>query len=139
MDTGETPQHPAETPDNTPSIQCTACESALRSPGRDTVSFLLVDRFTIPLVGCENHLKQFSSICGLTAESDTTLLSHPPAGGVPCPGCRHARHTVEQPVVPLHGGALAVLACPRHQSEIVARFREGLQTRHHLTASLDQF
>lgn len=139
MDTVDTHQLSADTPDSQQSIRCDACESALRSPGRETISFLLLDQFTIPLVGCNDHLEQFSSICGLTTEKGVKLLDHRPAGGLPCPGCRHASYNTQQPIIPLEGGALAVLACPTHQSDIINRFRTGLRTQHQLTSALDAF
>jgi len=66
MGTVELDHPPADPADSPSSIRCTACDAALRSPGRDTVSFLLVDQLTIPLVGCPDHLTQFSTVCGLT-------------------------------------------------------------------------
>jgi len=139
MDTVDTPQLPTDSPDGSRQIQCTACESALRSPGRETVSFLLLDRFTIPLVGCDDHLEQFGALCGLATEDSAELLDHRPAGGLPCPGCRHAPYKTEQPIVPIGGGGLALLACPTHQSDIIARFRAGQNIRNRLTSSIDAF
>jgi hypothetical protein len=137
MDIVDTLQSQRDSPNGQQSIQCTACESALHSPGRDTISFLLLDQFTIPLVGCDDHLEQFSSLCGLATENSAELLNHRPAGGLPCPGCRHAPYSTQQPVVPIGSGGLALLACPTHQSDIIGRFRTGLQIRHQLDASLD--
>ncbi len=137
MDTADTPQSPTDSPDRHRSIQCAACESALHSPGRETISFLLLDQLTIPLVGCDDHLEQFSSLCGLATDNSPELLGHRPAGGLHCPGCRHAPYDTHQPVVPIGSGGLAVLACPTHQSDIVGRFRAGLRIRDQLTASLD--
>jgi len=133
----DTNQPPEDGLANQPSIRCTACNSALQSPGRDTVSFLLIDHLKIPIVGCGDHLEQFSSVCGLTTEADPELLGHLPAGGVPCIGCRQERYTPEQSLLRIDGGALAVLACPTHQSAIIDRYRTGLQTQQHLTSSLD--
>lgn len=137
MDDADTAPHTADALDEHPSIRCEACRSALESPGRDTVSFLLLDQLTIPLVGCETHLEQFRSVCGLTSQNRNELLGYPPAGGLPCPGCRNAAHSVEQPILPLDGGALAVLTCASHRSEIVSRFQTGLETQRQLTTSLD--
>lgn len=137
MDEGDDFRSQTDSSDGHPSIQCAACASALRSPGRDNVAFLLLDQFTIPLVGCDDHLEEFSSLCGLAARRSVKLLDHRPAGGVHCPGCRHGPHATQQPVVPVGSGALAVLACSTHCSEILDRFRTGLQIRQHLNASLD--
>lgn len=137
MNTGDTQQGPADTDDSQLSVRCDACAAALASPGRPTISFLLLDQFTIPLVGCDEHLEQFSSVCGLTTENGVSLLNHRPAGGLTCPGCRNASYNARQAVVPMAGGALAVIACPDHRSDIMERFRTGLETRHTLTASLE--
>lgn len=127
---------PADSPDDSLPERCEACGEALRSPSRETISFLLLDQFTIPLVGCRDHLEQFSTICGLTTEGSATLLEHRPAGGLPCPGCRQSSHQPEHPVLPVGNGAVAVLACGTHQVDIVGRFRAGLQTQQYLTSSL---
>lgn len=137
MDTADTLQSPGDSPDDR--IRCADCESALRSPGRETVSFLLLDRFTIPLVGCEDHLEQFSVVCGLATEDSAELLGHHPAGGLTCPGCRNAAYDTQRPVVPVGNGGLGLLACSTHQSAIVGKFRAGLQIRQRLDASLDAF
>jgi len=137
MDDGDPLQSVPDSPDGSQFIQCTACESALQSPGRESVSFLLLDQLTIPLVGCDNHLEEFCSLCGLATEGRAELLNHRPAGGVNCPSCRHAPHKPQQPVIPVGNGGLAVLACSTHQSDILSRFSTGLQVREHLTSSLD--
>ena len=137
MDDGDPLQSVPDSPDGSQFIQCTACESALQSPGRKSVSFLLLDQLTIPLVGCDNHLEEFCSLCGLATEGRAELLNHRPAGGVNCPSCRHAPHKPQQPVIPVGNGGLAVLACSTHQSDILSRFSTGLQVREHLTSSLD--
>jgi hypothetical protein len=139
MHTGDPPESPAESHADVQSIQCQACESALQSPGRDSMSVLLVDQLRIPLVGCDEHLQQFSSLCGLSTDQTAELLTHRPAGGVPCPSCRHAARSIQQLVVPVEDGGLAVLACPNHQSEIIERFRTGLEIRHQLNSSLNMF
>ena len=139
MEKKDTPRSPADSPDRDQLMQCTTCESAIESPGRDSISFLLLDQFTIPLVGCDNHLEEFCSLCGLATEGRTELLNHRPAGGVHCPSCRHAPHKPHQPIIPVGDGGLAILACSTHQSDILARFRTGLQVRHHLNSSLDAF
>lgn len=137
MHTGEHLETPAESHPEVQSIQCRDCETALQSPGRDTTSVLLVDQLRIPLVGCDEHLQQFSRLCGLSTDQTAELLTHRPAGGVPCPGCRHAARSIQQLVVPVEDGGLAVLACPNHQSEILNRFQTGLEIRHQLNSSLD--
>lgn len=139
MDTEDPLQSPTESHDGHHPIQCRACESALESPGRESVSFLLLDQLTIPLVGCDEHLQQFTSLCDLTTEQDADLLTHRPAGGVHCPGCRHAGQSIQQPVIPVEDGGLVVLACSTHQSAILDRFQTGLQIRHQLNSSLDTF
>ncbi|SMP34250.1 hypothetical protein SAMN06265347_12516 [Halobellus salinus] len=120
----------------TQEIRCSACRAALESPGRATVSFLLVDQLTIPVVGCADHKEQFSEVCGLTTEDTARVLDHRPAGGVQCPGCRHSTHRSQHPVVPVTDGAVAVLGCGAHVDDLVERFRTGLWTRHRLTTSL---
>jgi hypothetical protein len=114
------------------SVRCSACKTALRSPGRDTISFLLIDRLTVPVVGCSNHLQQFREVCELTTRDAAELLNHRPAGGVRCPSCRRT-HQQRYPVVPVADGAVAILGCSRHMDDIVGRFRAGLRTRHRLT------
>lgn len=133
----DTQQQPADDPSGHPPVQCSACQSALHSPGREAVSFLLLDQFTIPLVACDDHLEQFRSVCGLTTVDTPELLGHHPAGGIHCPGCRLAPHNPEQPVIPVEDGAVVILACPQHQSDIITRFDAGLQTQQQLTTSLD--
>jgi len=137
MDNGDSLQSLADLPHGNQLMHCTACESALQSPGRESVSFLLLDQLTIPLVGCDNHLEEFCSLCGLATEGRAELLNHRPAGGVNCPSCRHAPHKPHQPVIPVGNGGLGVLACPTHQSDIFSRFRTGLQVRQYLNSSLD--
>lgn len=135
----------SEGPDHNPeadfelvrSDHCEACHAALTSIGRDTVSFLLLDQFTVPLVGCDEHLEQFRSVCALTTENSVELLDHIPAGGVPCPGCRLARHNPQQAIVPVDDGFVPVLACPTHQADVAERYHAGLETRQQLTSSID--
>ena len=122
---------------NHASVQCDACESALHSPEGRSIAFLLLDQLTVPLIGCDQHREQFTSVCGLTTEDTPDLLSHRPAGGINCPSCHLAPHSPGHPVIPVQGGAVAVLACPQHQTEIVDRFRSGLETQQQLTAPLD--
>jgi hypothetical protein len=129
---------PPEEVDHRP-VGCAACGAALRSPGRDSISFLVSERFTVPLVGCDDHAKRFGSLCDLAVDGDVSLLEHRPAGGITCPGCRRAPQQVRQPVVPVDDGRLAVLACPDHRSELVAQFNAGLRARHHLESSIDAF
>ena len=132
----EDDERPAGTGPDLQRIQCSMCKAALESPGRETVSFLLLDQFTIPLVGCSEHLQQFSEVCGLTTEDTATLLQHQPAGGVQCPSCRHSTRRLHHPVVPVRDGAVAVLSCSEHADDIVDRFQAGLETRQRLTTAL---
>lgn len=118
-------------------IQCDKCRSIFESNDRQALSVLLLDQLTVPSIGCDAHLEQFTSVCGLTTDGTIDLLDHRPAGGIRCPGCRLAPHNAAQPMIPVQDGAVAVMACPEHQSEIVQRFYTGLQTQHHLTASLN--
>jgi len=137
MDNGTALRSVLDSPDRNQFSQCTACESALQSPGRETISFLLLDHLTIPLVGCGAHLEEFRSLCGLATDGRAELLEHRPAGGINCPSCRYAPHKPHQPIIPVGNGGLAVLACTTHQSDIVSQFRTGVQIRQHLTSSLD--
>ena len=136
MDAANHDEPPARPAEHSPSISCTACDAALQSPSRESVSFLLLDQFTVPLVGCAAHLDQFSTICGLTTEDSATVLEHHPAGGLHCPSCRRAGTHPQHPILPVGTGAVAILACPTHQDAIIGRFRAGVQTHHHLTTSL---
>ncbi len=117
-------------------IQCAACRAALDAPGRDTVSFLLLEQLAIPLVGCATHKQEFSDVCELTTDQAAELLEHRPAGGLRCPSCRHSTHQAQQPVIPVGTGGVAVVSCSRHLDDIVERFQTGLRTRHQLTTSL---
>lgn len=119
-----------------PTIRCEDCRSALYSDGRKP-SFLLLDHLSIPVVGCKDHVDQFASICSLTTDDTADLLSHRPAGGIRCPGCRLAPHSPPHPILPVRDGATIVLACSKHQSTVVDRFRSGLRTRQQLTTDLE--
>lgn len=119
-----------------PGPACDDCEAALESGGRQAVSFLLVDTLTVPLVGCDAHLEQFRAICEFTSEEPAQLLSHLPAGGIQCPGCRHAHHSPGIPVVMIEGGAVGIPACSTHAEEALDRFQSGLQTRQQLGTDL---
>lgn len=118
-------------------IRCEECRSTVRSGGRQALSFLLVDRLTVPVLSCEEHLERFASICELTVEDGADLLHHRPAGGLPCPGCRLAPYSSSHPVIRVQDGAIVPMACPEHQSEIAQRYRTGLETRQRLTTGLD--
>ncbi len=131
-------QHPhAESIDEEPAIQCDACQSILESKRQQDIAFLLLDQLTVPLIGCETHLEQFGSICGLTSDDTADLLQHQPAGGITCPSCRLAPHNPGQPMIPVQDGAIVAMACPEHQSKIMQRFQMGLQTHQQLTSTLD--
>lgn len=133
----ETQQPRPDPPDGYPPIRCEACQSALQSPGREAISFLLLDTLTVALVGCQDHLEEFRSVCGHTTRGTADLIAHRPAGGIACPGCRLAPHNPQQPMIPLEDGIIAVLACPTHQTEVIDRFHTGLQTRRQITSSLE--
>lgn len=134
MSPGDSPQG-SEGPPDGPPVQCPACESAFRAS--DAPSFLLLDQLTVPLVGCDDHLSQFTDVCGYTTEDTAELLDHRPAGGVRCPSCHLAPYNPGHPLIPVQDGAVAVLACPEHQSEIVDRFQTGLSTQQQLTSTID--
>lgn len=137
MPPGDTSQQPPDALQSQVPVQCDACESALRSPDSRSMAFLLLDQLTVPLIGCDEHREQFTSVCELTTESTAELLNHRPAGGINCPSCHLAPHNPGHPVIPVQSGAVAVLACPQHETEIADRFRTGLETRQQLTAPLD--
>jgi hypothetical protein len=44
---------------------------------------------------------------------------------------------MQQPVIPVQDGAVGVLACPEHQTEIINRFQIGMETKEQLTSSID--
>ncbi|RBI60024.1 hypothetical protein DMJ13_20280 [halophilic archaeon] len=127
----------AESTDEEPAIRCDDCQSVLDSERQQDMAFLLLDHLTVPMIGCETHLEQFSSICGLTSDDTADLLQHQPAGGITCPGCRLAPHNPGQPMIPVQDGAIVAMACPEHQSKIMQRFQMGLQTHQQLTSTLD--
>lgn len=130
---------PTETPDDGPPVPCGACRSALSSVSRESVSFLLLDQFTLPVVGCQDHLERFRAICGLTTSGRAELLSHQPAGGITCPACRHSSHNTRNAMIPIAGGAAVLLGCPEHQSTIASRFETGERTRRQLADDFDSF
>lgn len=120
-----------------PPIQCEDCKAALHSRDDHSVSFLLLDQLTVPIVGCGDHVDQFRSICELTTTGRADVIEHRPAGGIRCPSCQLAHHNLQQPVIPIRTGAVATMACPQHQTELFNRFRSGLETQQRLTSSID--
>ncbi|MFD1641488.1 hypothetical protein [Halohasta litorea] len=112
-----------------PVPSCPDCQAALEATGRDAVSFLLVDSLTLPVVGCEVHLEQFRLVCGLTSENPARLLSHRPAGGIICPGCRRASRQPTHPIVRIGQGAVALIGCQSHEKDVIDRYRAGRETR----------
>jgi len=137
MDTEEPP--PTVDASAEPPVPCEDCRQALRSKSRDSVSFLLLDQFTLPVVGCPDHLEQFRAVCGLTTDGRAQLLSHQPAGGITCPACRRSPHAAGHAMVPVAGGAAMLLGCPDHQSTIASRYQTGQLTRQQLTDDFDTF
>ena len=136
MDSRESGPPHGEEPLSTPPVPCAACEAALQSPEQQYLSFLLLDQFTIPVAGCEEHLEQFASTCGYTTDYTAELIAHRPAGGISCPSCHLAPYNLHHPVIPVGTGAVSILACPEHQSEIINRFQAGLDTQQQITTSL---
>lgn len=118
---------------------CQACAAAMQSPSARELSFLLLDHLTVPLVGCADHVGAFASVCGYTTADTATVIEHRPAGGVSCPSCRLVPYSPDQLVVPVESGAVGVLACPEHRTELVERFQTGLETRRQLTADPMEF
>jgi len=66
---------PSAEPGDEPPVPCDACRSALASVSRDSVAFLLLDQFTLPVVGCRDHLERFRAICAHidSVRADTEL------------------------------------------------------------------
>ena len=91
-----------------PPVPCTACEVALQSPDQQYLSFLLLGHATIPIVGCDEHQEQFSTVCGYTTDNSTDLVEHRPAGGIGCPSCQLAPYNTQQPVIPVGTGAVSI-------------------------------
>ncbi|MDS0261383.1 hypothetical protein NDI56_18435 [Haloarcula sp. S1CR25-12] len=136
------PERPTARPDATaeqPPVPCSDCRAALASPSRETVSFLLLDQFTLPVAGCEDHLEQFRAVCGLTTSGRARLLAHLPAGGITCPSCRLSSHGTRRAMIPVDGGAAVLLGCPEHQSTIASRFQAGRETQNRLCADFETF
>ncbi len=117
-------------------IECRECEEALRSGGPTYQSVMLLDQLRIPLVGCQTHRNRFASVCGLTTTGEHELLEHPPAGGLGCPSCNLAVMHPAHPVVPVAGGAVGILGCQDHQTDVIDRYQSGLTMAEHLSASL---
>lgn len=122
-----------------PPVPCDDCRSALASMSRDSVSFLLLDQFTLPVVGCADHLEQFRAVCGLTTDGRAQLLAHQPAGGITCPACRRSSQAAGHAMIPVDSGAAVLLGCPDHQSTIASRYQTGQRTRQQLTDDFDSF
>jgi hypothetical protein len=137
MDQPESQKHRPKNRPSQPRIPCEDCEAALNATGGQTPSFLLLDALTIPLLGCDEHIEEFTQVCTLSTDDTVDLLHHRPAGGIRCPSCRLAPHNPHQPVFQLQDGAVTMLACPEHQTTIVDRFQTGLQVQQQLTTSLD--
>ena len=131
-----TRQHPGEVQGHPP-IQCEECESALHNHEDHTVSFMLLDQLTVPIIGCGDHVNEFVSICELTTTGRAKVIEYPPAGGISCPSCQLAPYNLQQPVIPVQNGAVGILACPEHQTEIINRFQSGIATQEQLTSSID--
>ena len=123
--------------ENEPPVPCDDCRSALASVSRDTVSFLLLDQFRLPVVGCADHLEQFRAVCGLTTDGRARLLAHQPAGGITCPACRRGQQASGHAMIPVDGGAAVLLGCPDHQSTIAGRFQAGQRARQQLYSDID--
>ncbi|WP_435101825.1 hypothetical protein [Halarchaeum sp. P4] len=138
MSPADSPPRRPEDGDDHPSVQCDACEEALTARRAHSPSFLLLETFTAPLIGCPEHLEEFATICGYATATTPDLLEHRPAGGISCPSCRLAPHNPTQLVIPVRGGAVASLLCPTHQAELVTQFQNGLDTQQQLTDSLDR-
>ena len=132
------PADPADDGEQPP-VSCADCRSVLGSISRDSVSFLLLDQFTVPVAGCADHLEQFRAVCGLTTDGRAQLLGHQPAGGITCPACRRSAHANRHAMIPVEGGAAVLLGCPDHQSTIAGRYRTGQRTRQRLTDDFDSF
>jgi len=137
MDSTAPPTEPGD--GDEPPVPCADCRSALASVSRDTVSFLLLDQFTVPVVGCSAHLEQFRAVCGFTTDGRAELLAHQPAGGITCPACRRASHAAGHAMIPVEGGAAVLLGCPDHQSKIASRYQTGQRTRRQLSDDFDSF
>ena len=120
-------------------VPCDDCRSALDSVSRDSVSFLLLDQFTVPVVGCTDHLEQFRAVCGFTTDGRAELLAHQPAGGITCPACRRGSQAAGHAMIPIAGGAAVLLGCPDHQSKIASRYQTGQRTRRQLADDFDSF
>jgi hypothetical protein len=130
MDPSDPPEHSLEA-SLPPTVTCTDCTSAFRSPAG--TSFLLLDQVTAPVIGCETHLSEFAAICGYATAETPQTVAYRPAGGVACPSCRLAVHNPRQPVIPVTDGAVGIVACPEHQTTILNRFHTGLETKQQVT------
>lgn len=126
------PPPAGRSPDEIP-VECADCRAALAAGGRESTAFLLADHLTVPVVGCDRHREELRAVCTLATAETAELFEHRPAGGIRCPACRLAG-TGSQPVVSVADGGIAVIACPAHRSELLDRYRAGLETRRQLAA-----
>lgn len=134
MPPGEFSERPTAADSLPETVSCSDCRAAFESPGE--YSFLILNQLTAPVIGCDDHLSEFASICGYTTVATASTVGYRPAGGIGCPSCRLSVHNPRQPVIPVKDGAVGIVACPEHQTKIIDRFQQGLETKHELTAGI---